>query len=78
MKAFLHQYKVNLCIEGHADISGSDAINQPLSEARAESAKMVLIEDYGFPGAQFSTADMAVSSLPPIIPVSRVAALTVG
>ncbi|GAB1059279.1 OmpA family protein [Shewanella algae] len=55
MKAFLHQYKVNLCIEGHADISGSDAINQPLSEARAESAQMVLIEDYGFPGAQFST-----------------------
>ena len=55
MKAFLHQYKVNLHIEGHADISGSDAINQPLSAARAESAKMVLIEDYGFPGAQFST-----------------------
>lgn len=55
MKVFLEQYNVSLSIEGHTDISGSDAINQPLSAARAESARAILIKDYGFPAARFST-----------------------
>ncbi|MGI2259796.1 OmpA family protein [Shewanella sp. GXUN23E] len=45
---FLKTYpSARMALAGHADDRGSDAINVPLSLARADAVKRVLVDDYG-------------------------------
>jgi outer membrane protein OmpA-like peptidoglycan-associated protein len=51
---------LNLAIEGHTDSTGSDELNQKLSEQRAASVRMYLI-DQGLPDANLTAAGFGKS-----------------
>ncbi len=51
--AALKGSETNIIVEGHTDSSGSDAVNQPLSERRAEHVRDFLVAS-GVPGSRLT------------------------
>jgi len=56
----LKESKTNIIIQGHTDSTGSDAINQPLSERRAHHVRDFLISQ-GVPGARMTAVGYGAS-----------------
>jgi len=56
-KTLMDYPDTNVMIYGHTDITGSDAINQPLSENRANAVKKYLVDE-GVNGARITTQGM--------------------
>ena len=55
MATIMKKYPENvLTIKGYTDATGSDAVNEPLSEKRAEAVKSYLVSN-GMPGSTIST-----------------------
>jgi outer membrane protein OmpA-like peptidoglycan-associated protein len=58
--ATLKGSETNIIVQGHTDSSGSDAINQPLSERRAANVKDYLVSQ-GVPGSRISSIGYGAS-----------------
>lgn len=60
-KTLMEYPDTDVMIYGHTDITGSDAINQPLSENRANAVKRFLVSE-GVAGSRISTQGMGSSA----------------
>lgn len=60
-KTLMEYPDTDVMIYGHTDITGSDAINQPLSENRANSVKRFLVSE-GVAGSRITTQGMGSSA----------------
>lgn len=60
-KTLMEYPDTDVMIYGHTDITGSDAINQPLSENRANSVKRFLVSE-GVAGSRITTQGLGSSS----------------
>lgn len=58
LSRWLSATRVPLALVGHTDSVGKDSVNQPLSLARAEQVKNILVEQFGFAENRFQIKGM--------------------
>lgn len=68
---------VKIMVKGYASPVGPDSVNQPLSEARAEAVKSMLVNTYGIDGSRIMTKGEGVGHIFDTKSLNRVSICTV-